>query len=1070
MVSGAAMRLVSPGHPEGGAMSMTCPGSFRTATMAMAFGAVAALASDPFTLDAPATAVPRFSPDNARWRIECRGFDGNRDLTVDAECADGSWRVTGTSLSGQRPPAATASVSRAVVVDGRVSGEITVNILTTNASVEMTGTLSIPDPSAWWPVLDYDPFGEGYGWWNVMAVSQPVTATLAGEWKAGNRSGAIAGSLTPRREPGRFDMGVASREGLELRFDMGRKRVNWNHARVAVYTFPKPLDLDEYAGLRVAVATTEPRRDVEVSVWLREEDGSWYYAKAAVPLAAAETEAFVDFRDFVEAEWVAPGSHVDEDYVFDRSAVSHFGVGLVNPLGIGRVSFTLRGVRAEGVRPPAPTVTASVSGRMLAVNGAEFVPPGLFGGYAPDLPQRYRPGCQRNLRFGPGGGPSIPDANHAAFSPGTFANWNALAERLVHSKGDDPAAGIRAIADPRDVQAIAAAVSRKDAGAGRQALARVFNAVLTNTQWAATVLSSLEVPREVRDPLQDAGATGLAKLVAQRRLLECVLSGQFFPFRKASEAFYIDCMGDRFCPATRILSANWKEQITGLGRDYAQTAKRMGYNAVMEWWNEPYLDWARGAGARNYRTNYYDLGKAEDGGPVTIKATGEVFDLLRWKKTHEGWRVYDPTQFGYFSGRANGRIYDDMIAVLGPALKGVGGTTAEPGCTCGRRHDRGGVTLMAGWGFRWHEDHWAAWDLLYRPTIDRGIEWIDAICEHHYQGDTTAMTGSYEMLEAYAVTRHKKWLHIYNTECNDLLDAPSRGMVDTPEKARAATNYRRMTYNMRDILHMILHVPDKAAGRTVIHYDQTLAGMDVAYGLMADLRGRLVETATTDPDVWCVASMDGTDSRAMPEDGRTNLVVFLFNDHREPAKVKIVLAPPSGMTIGTGTVEEVTVDAAWRVGVRASSVSSTDNAFESEVELPGRRAWKVTFPLTGVAPGGADVRRRQAFAPDVLREVTPERTFETTIAIGGARTKAIGRAWLRMVVEDVAPGEGWVDVGGARIDLPASRTADNCNRIVELPLASVPPEGNLPVRFGVAEGPHAGYRVDMVSVVLEERR
>jgi hypothetical protein len=784
-------------------------------------------------MENPGMTAPRFAHDNAQWRLVLAGFEGGSALVVQAECADGSWAPTGAELSGSKQTAVTAAVSRVTVVDGRVTGALSVSIATTNTDVEFIGTVVFPDQATWWPLLDHDPFGEGFGWWRVMAESQPVTAAVSGTWKAGSRSGTVTGNLVPRRESGRFDMGVPVAKGLELRFDMGRRRINWNHARVAVHAFPKPIDLRTFGGLRIAVATAEPRRDVEASVWLREEDGSWYYAKAAVPLVAAETETFVDFRDFVEAEWVAPGSHVDEDYVFDRSAVTHFGVGLVNPKGIGRVSFTLKGVKAEGVPAPAPSAAATVSGRMLSVNGEQFVPPGLFGGYAPDLPQRYRPGCQRNLRFGPGGGPAFPDEGRASFTPDTFIDWKALADMIRNAKGDDLAERLRAIAGETEVKTIAAAVDKNDIRSGGQALARLFNAALTNAQLAASLVTRPGIPRDVRGVLEDDRATGLAKLVARRRLLEFVFPGQLHPYRKAAEAFYIDCMGDRHFPATRVTARDWKEQISGLGREYAAKARQMGCEAVMEWWNEPYLDWARGGGAKNYKTSYYDESKAEEGGPVTIKATGEVFDLLRWKKTDSGWRVYDPTQFGYFSGLANGRIYDDMIAALGPALKGEGA-----GCTCrrddgksgggtwvGRKCKRhaspGGVTLIAGWGFRWHEDHWAAWDLLYRPTIDRGIEWIDAICEHHYQGDTTAMAGSYEVLEAYAVTRHRKWLHIYNTECNDLLDAPARGVVDTPEKAKAATNYRRMTYNMRDILHMVLHEPDKAAGRTVIHYDQT---------------------------------------------------------------------------------------------------------------------------------------------------------------------------------------------------------------------------------------------------------
>lgn len=1036
----------------------TVGGLTRCAVSILVSATAVVLAAEPFVTDNPSATAPRLAGDNAQWRLELTGFDGGRALSVRAECADGTWTPASAALTGSKAPKVDAAMTRMSVTDTRVAGELSVTLAATNAMVELTGTVAFPDPAAWWPTLDYDPFGDGSGWWRVMAESQPMTASFSGTWKTGGRSGTVTGSLTPRRESGRFDMGVAGPKGLELRFDMGRKRVNWNHARVAVYTFPKPLDLRPFAGLRVTVTASEPRRDVEVSVWLREADGSWYYAKAAIPLVAENAEAFVDFRDMVEAEWVAPGSHIDEDYEFDRAAVSHFGVGLVNPLGIGRVSFILRGAKVEGTRPPTPSATASVTGRMLSVNGEQFVPPGLFGGYAPDLPQKYRPGCQRNLRYAPGGGPSIPDANHARFSPVTFLDWKAVARSVQQAQGEDPVAGIRALADEKELKGIAAAVEKDDAKAGCQYLERILNAALTNEQWAATTLDKANVPREVRDVLRDEHASGLAKMVALRRLIEFLFPGQFQAYKRATEAFNIDCMGDRFWPATRVTSREWKEQIAGLGRTYAAKARRLGCDAVMEWWNEPYLDWARGAGGKNYSTNFYDQAKAEDGGPVTINATGEVFDLLRWKKTPTGWRVYDPSQFGYFSGKANGRIYDDMIAVLGPAVKG----TSLEHC---------GVTLVGGWGFRWHEDHWAAWDLLYRPTIDRGIEWLDGICEHHYQGDTTAMTGSYEVLLAYSTTRHNKRLRIYNTECNDLLDAPSRGMVDTPEKAKAATNYRRMTYNLRDILHMIRQVPDKAASRTVIHSDATPEGTDAAYGLMVDLRGRIVETGSDDPDLWCVSSVDGTDPRAVREDGQRRLVTILFNDHREPATVNLRIVPPAGTTLQSGTIEEITVDpASWKVGRKIAPAVVVTNTFAADLVLPARRAWKVAFPLTGELPPASQVLRHQVFSPDILREVTPGRPFETTVIIEPDKAKEAKRAWLRLVVEDVAPGEGWVEVAGTRIELPASRTADNCNRILELPLPSVPPVGKIPLRFVVAEGPHAGFRVDMVSVVLEEER
>jgi len=53
------------------------------------------------------------------------------------------------------------------------------------------------------------------------------------------------------------------------------------------------------------------------------------------------------------------------------------------------------------------------------------------------------------------------------------------------------------------------------------------------------------------------------------------------------------------------------------------------------------------------------------------------------------------------------------------------------------------------------------------------------------------MNGSYEVLAAYGMARHGKWLYSYNTETNDLVDLPARGHVDTAEKAKAASRYKR---------------------------------------------------------------------------------------------------------------------------------------------------------------------------------------------------------------------------------------------------------------------------------------
>jgi hypothetical protein len=91
----------------------------------------------------------------------------------------------------------------------------------------------------------------------------------------------------------------------------------------------------------------------------------------------------------------------------------------------------------------------------------------------------------------------------------------------------------------------------------------------------------------------------------------------------------------------------------------------------------------------------------------------------------------------------------------------------------------------------------------------------------------------------------------------------------------------------------------------------------------------------------------------------------------------------------------------------------------------------------------------------------------TTIRLGAREREAARRAWLRLVVEDVAEGEASVTAAGQDLPVPKALTADNICRIVEVPLVVGQLPGIVPVTFRVNPGNHAGYRVDMASIVLE---
>ncbi len=927
-------------------------------------------------------------------------------------------------------------------------------------------------------------------WWRIFPGPQSEAFTLTGRYRlvAGDgteqAAGVLSGSLSLPQAPGLWDMGQPAADGIDWTFHMGDLRQNWNHARLAQHVFADgPVDLSAYQGLRIRVATDSPRHDVSLSLWLREHSGGWYYVKDGIPLAAATNEAVLLWEDFEEAEWVAPGNHMDSDFVLDVAAISHIGIGVVNPLGVGSVSCRLLSIEAVrcAVELPSPA-QVTVSGRLLSVNDHEVVPAALFGGYAPELPQRYRPGCQRVLHFGLTHHPVIPRQRFARLNRHRIEDPDGLL-RSIHEQAESKAEGLPGARiwgrlDQRFRERQAGGWLRNPADDQRERvrraerLANALNGLLGAADlydpqaWAAVALSD-ELQGRVQALAGEPSLTSTEIMELNRDLLHAAWPEHVAarPAYGPTERFIIDCQGERLHPATYFRRDDWREYLFELGRQYAINARRAGHRAVMEFWNEPYLNWAERSRI-HFRVDFFRQDLAVDGGPVTVRradgSTDDVIPYFQWvparddrvSQTDSGLMVIDTSAFSYWSGRGNGYIYDQMYQAIASGI----------------RQENPDVVCVAGWGFRWHEDHWAAWDMIYRPTIDNNIDLIDGIHEHHYQGDPTDVTNSYEVLTAYGVTAHQRWLHAYNTETNDLVDAPARGRVEVPAEVESdnVKNYRRAIYSLRDILYAVAWSPDKAASRTVIHHDHTPHGTEVAYGLMRDLRGRLVEGNSDDDRVWVAASIDGSDPEAMPPEPGQRLVVMLFNDHRQPRAVELALAPPQGTSFAAGAFQARTVHdpATGAVTVERRDLSPAATGHNLELIMQGRSALLVQLPLEGEAGGPAEVHRRQFFSADLLQAVGPDQALETTIAVDPDTLAQARRAWLRVLVENVHPGAATVRVGEHDLELPTALTRDNGNRLFMIAVPTEALAAQTQLRFTL-QGARPAYRVAMSSLVLE---
>ncbi len=542
------------------------------------------------------------------------------------------------------------------------------------------------------------------------------------------------------------------------------------------------------------------------------------------------------------------------------------------------------------------------------------------------------------------------------------------------------------------------------------------------------------------------------------------------PFR--SMPVVIDCQGDRFYPALVLTRPDYEDYFTRIGRDYARKCKDLGWHGYAEFWNEPYLNWAERS-RKNYDPKFYDVSKAVEGGPVTIKGWDRPLKYLRWrrlwargedgkinylvpvpegakpgdtfehelrlyfapkgKRTYtvvEKWDVYDPTAVSFWSGKQN---YDFYLWMFRPWARAIKETNPD-------------ITVIGGWDFALTAGNWASWRLLYKPLIDDAIEYLDGITEHHYGSNTRVNAASYEVAVGYALAEHGKRLHCYNTETAGCVDPAVPG-----NRHGNATPYGAYNYGLRDIVELVYRSPDKAVSR-IAHGSLAPGwgggGDEFLFKLLKDLRGRLVHTACEDLDVWPVASLNGD-----------RLVVVVFNDQGEARDVRLAIEAPDGTELRDGRETWVEpVEPKGPLAFHEEAVAASGRRFEATVTLPQKTGAKWVFPLAGKPPSRPQVVRRQTFAKGILNEVQPRKPVTLKVAVDPDRIRAAESAWVKVVLEKVDGDEATVRVNGRAVRVP------DHDWLTEVRIDPVLLKADTTLVF---ETSGDGYRVDVASVVLD---
>jgi hypothetical protein len=223
-----------------------------------------------------------------------------------------------------------------------------------------------------------------------------------------------------------------------------------------------------------------------------------------------------------------------------------------------------------------------------------------------------------------------------------------------------------------------------------------------------------------------------------------------------------------------------------------------------------------------------------------------------------------------------------------------------------------------------------------------------------------------------------------------------------------------------------------------------------------------------DPKIYAVAAVDGADPlnprpADMPQ--RPELVVAVMNDHPTARRVSLRLAPPVNHEFRGALVKRS--DTAAKI--TEERLPGSRQALNYSVELAPRGMAVVTMRLLALPAAVRPVkpvRRTQHFSGAILQTVTVAKPVETPIKIPERDRKRGKRAWLRIVVERLAAGEGTVKVNGKSYALPPAPTAENTPAIVQFAIDPAVLKEDNAVSFHAADG-HAGYLLGMASVIVE---
>ncbi len=494
----------------------------------------------------------------------------------------------------------------------------------------------------------------------------------------------------------------------------------------------------------------------------------------------------------------------------------------------------------------------------------------------------------------------------------------------------------------------------------------------------------------------------------------------------------IDCFWDRYHPALQLTNpTTWQSVLEEKATNYANSVSAAGVPGILEFWNEPYLNWASKP-AVNYDPRYYEQEDIVENGPVSILGQTEELEHMIWKNgkwfeyvsgqndgiignyvfLSNNWSVFnalqpgqeatvqgrtfrcisrlmpvDTTQASFYSSFYNGKLYDDMLTVFGTKLKSL-----QPD-----------IPLLAGWGMNIFQENWRPWHTIYKPTIDANISLIDGVHEHHYGGDTRTVTASYEVVSAYTDRIHNKRLKFYNTEAGGQLDPQQPGNIGTAPVSPVGA----MTYSLRDIIFNLSRSPDKAVARAT-HQAHLNGGDPFAFRMLKPLRGEMIYTSSSDDNVWVVSSKN-----------ENTMTVVLFNDSNDLQTVNLQCTSPLGLSFAGAEKLSVAINGD-ALSMNSETLTATGTTYSNSVELSGKTAVTYVFNLGGnISNLRTPINIDQFFAAEILETIGAGETKMYEIPVPTQKLDKAESVRLKFIVRNYNGG-GVLNVNGTEMPLQVS--------------------------------------------------